>query len=81
MVIGGATEGAMSFLKNDYRENLSLGEAVQLCRKALGKTNDEKALSESNLEIAVLDRTREGRKFQRIRTEEIRRILGAAGSA
>ena len=81
VVIGGATEGAMSYLKNDYQENLSLGEAVQLCRKALGKTNDEKALSESNLEIAVLDRTREVRKFQRIRTEEIRRILGVAGSA
>jgi hypothetical protein len=29
----------------------------------------------------VLDRKREGRKFQRVRKEEIARILGATGSA
>jgi len=51
-----------------------------MCRKALGKTNDEKALNENSLEISVLDRRREGRKYQRIRTEEIRQLLGSAGS-
>jgi len=81
VVIGGATEAAMSFLRENYRENLTLPEAVLLCRRALGKTNDERTLDESNLEIAVLDRKREGRKFQRIRKEEIGRILGASGSA
>jgi proteasome alpha subunit len=81
VVIGGSTEAAMGFLKENYRENLDLPEAVLLCRRALGKTNEERNLDEGNLEIAVLDRKREGRKFQRIRKEEIRRILGAAGSA
>ncbi len=80
VVIGGATEAAMGFLRESYRENVTLAEAVQMCRKALGKTNDEKALNEHSLEIAVLDRRREGRKYQRIRTEEIRQLLGSAGS-
>jgi proteasome alpha subunit len=81
VVIGGSTETAMSFLRESYRENLTLPEAVQLCRKALGKTNDERALDENSLEIAVLDRKREGRKFQRVRKEDVVRILGATGSA
>ncbi len=81
VVIGGTTEAAMSFLRENYRENLTLPEAVLLCRRALGKTNDERTLDENSLEIAVLDRKREGRKFQRIRKEEIHRILGATGSA
>lgn len=81
VVIGGSTEAAMSFLRENYRENLSLGEAILLCRKALGKTNDERTLDENSLEIAVLDRKREVRKFQRVRKEEIRRILEATGSA
>ncbi len=59
---------------------MTQAEAVQMCRKALGKTNDEKALNENSLEVSVLDRRREGRKYQRIRTEEIRQLLGSAGS-
>jgi proteasome alpha subunit len=81
VVIGGATEAAVNFLRENYRDNLTLDEAVLLCRKALWKTNDERTLDENSLEIAVLDRKREGRKFQRVRKEEIRRILGATGSA
>jgi proteasome alpha subunit len=80
VIIGGATEAAMGYLRENYRENMTQAEAVQMCRKALGKTNDEKALNENSLEISVLDRRREGRKYQRIRTEEIRQLLGSAGS-
>jgi proteasome alpha subunit len=81
VVIGGAKEEAMSLLETSYRDNMSLGETIALCRKALAKTNGDKPLDETSLEVAILNKKREGRKFQRIGAEEIRQLLDAAGSA
>ena len=55
----------------------SLEDAVQLGVRALSMTQN-KTLSERDLEVAVLDRTKERRKFRRIPPEALSQLLGAA---
>jgi len=75
--MGGQAEEIRRFLKDNYREGLSLAEAFQLGVRALMVTQN-KTLTERDLEVAVLDRTRERRKFLRIPPEVIRQLLGGA---
>ncbi|PIE32752.1 proteasome subunit alpha [candidate division KSB3 bacterium] len=70
-VIGGHADVVNTFLREQYQENLSLNGALVLCRKALEKTTDDKCIREDHLEIAVLDRGLEGRRFRRVPPSEI----------
>ena len=75
-VIGGGFEDVEAVLRSDYREGLSLGEALELGRRALDAGGDRGAnLSESALEVCVLERSRLGRKFRRVSAEEVKGIL------
>jgi proteasome alpha subunit len=77
--IGGDPDSLMGVLKEGWKENLSLPEAVALGCKALSSAGDgvEIAdLDENALEIAVLDRSRIGRKFRRFESAEIKELLG-----
>ena len=65
------------FLKDHYREGLGLDEALQLGVRALTVTQN-KTLSERDLEVAVLDRTKARRKFRRIPPEALAQLLGTA---
>ena len=55
-------------------EGLDLGEAIQLGVRALMVTQN-KTLTERDLEVAVLDRTKERRKFRRIPAEVLHQLL------
>jgi len=68
--IGGRSEAVTLFLKDRYRERLTLRDALRLCADALENTTSQKVKSQ-NLEVAVLDRNRLGRKFHRLMQEEI----------
>ncbi len=72
--MGGQADEIRRFLKDNYRENLSLAEALQLGVRALMVTQN-KTLTERDLEVAVLDRTRERRKFHRIPSDVIKQLL------
>jgi proteasome alpha subunit len=72
--MGGQADEIRRFLKDNYREGLSLEEALQLGVRALMVTQN-KALTERDLEVAVLDRTKERRKFRRIPPEALRQLL------
>lgn len=72
--MGGQADEIRRFLKNNYKENMSLGEAIHLGTKALVALED-RPLDENNLEVAILDRRRERRKFRRISPEELKEIL------
>lgn len=74
-VIGGHADVVNEFLRDHYKENCSLNAALALCRSALEKTTDQKSISEDNLEVAILDRNIEGRKFRRIYLPETRERL------
>jgi len=73
--MGGQAEEIRRFLKDHYRDGMDLAEALQLGVRALTVTQN-KTLTERDLEVAVLDRNRERRKFRRIPDDELRTYLG-----
>ena len=77
--IGGDDETLIGLLKDGWRPQMSIKDAISLGRKTLTEANGGEnggALDENALEIAVLDREREGRKFRRLRSPEIASIIG-----
>ena len=85
-VMGGAVDTVAGFLKERYQEGLDLDAVLHLAVAALGHSTNEKGESgdrvipDTDLEVAVLDRTRtQPRKFRRLRPEDLRRLLGERG--
>ena len=74
--MGGQAEELRRFLKDHYREGMTLAEALQLAVRALNATQN-KTLTERDLEVAVLDRTKSRRKFRRIPAEALAQLLVA----
>lgn len=76
-VIGGRAEAVQTFLKERMSGALpSLKAAATLCISALDQTASQK-LQPEGLEVAVLDRTRPGRKFRRLGVAELRQLLSS----
>jgi proteasome alpha subunit len=76
-VIGGAADDLNNMLRSDYRAGLSLGDALQLGRRALQRAAEgQPVVTPENLEACVLDRNRVGRKFHRLPTDTVREHLG-----
>ena len=73
--MGGQADEIRRYLKDNYQENLDLTASIQLGVRALMVTQN-KTLTERDLEVAVLDRTRERRKFRRIPAEALHQLLG-----
>ncbi len=74
--MGGQADELRRFLKDHYKEGLSLGEAVQLAVRALTVTQN-KSLTERDLEVAALDRSKTRRKFRRLPAEALGQLLGS----
>ena len=75
--IGGDDETLIGILSDGWRADMVLKEAVALGKKALQNANGEESrLDERSLEVALLDRTRSGRKFRRLRPPDIAGIIG-----
>ncbi|MET0488078.1 MAG: proteasome subunit alpha, partial [Candidatus Rokuibacteriota bacterium] len=75
--MGGQAEEIRRFLKDHYQSAMSLDDALQLGVRALSVTQN-KTLTERDLEVAVLDRTKERRKFRRLPPEALSQLLGGA---
>ena len=75
--MGGQADKIRRFLKDHYQTAMNLGDALQLGVRALSVTQN-KTLTERDLEVAVLDRTKERRKFRRLPPEALSQLLGAA---
>ncbi|MBL8038343.1 MAG: proteasome subunit alpha [Nitrospira sp.] len=76
-VIGGRAEAVQGFLKEKNSSHTpTLEEALRLCVTALDQTTNQK-LQPEGLEVAVLDRSRTGRKFRRLSISDIRQALSA----
>jgi len=73
--IGGHADEIEEALEKKYEDKLPLEKAIKISVGVLSNIN-ESELNASILEIAALDRTRERRKFRRLRFEEIAEILG-----
>ncbi|MBI1893553.1 MAG: proteasome subunit alpha [Candidatus Rokubacteria bacterium] len=72
--MGGQAEEIRQVLTENFQEGMTLAQALQLGVRALTVTQN-KALNPSDLEVAVLDQTRERRKFRRIGAEELKQLL------
>jgi proteasome alpha subunit len=75
-VLGGHAEAITEALKEQYQPDLSLGDALRLGAKVLGLTGDP--LPAEQLEVALLDRSRERRCFRRIRGDELADLLSTS---
>lgn len=77
MAMGGQAEAISNVLRAEHSDQNSLAEALKLAIKALSSVGGEggaaRTIATDQLEIAVLDRARQGRTF--------RRIIGAALAA
>jgi proteasome alpha subunit len=82
-VMGGSADPATAYLREHYHAGAALDDAIRLGVQALGRGEGEsRTIPAGNLEVAVLDRTRsQDRKFRRVTTREVARILGDGGPA
>src|SRR5271170_1449331 len=83
VVMGGTTDPITTALKDSYRENATLAEAVGIAVKALeaGTSGngsgpaEPNTLSVSTLEVAILDQSRPRRAFRRITGSALETLL------
>jgi proteasome alpha subunit len=86
LVMGGQTDPISTVLKNDYRADLDLADAVRLAVRALSAgagnntANGEGGPGVGKLEVAVLERSRPKRAFRRLEGAALTALL-PAGSA
>jgi proteasome alpha subunit len=73
--MGGQSDEIRRFLKDHYKEGLSLADAVQLGVQALNVTQN-KTLTPKDLEVGVLDRTKPRRRFRRLTGDTLAQLLG-----
>jgi len=74
--MGGQSDEIRRYLKDNYQEGLDFAAAVKLGVRSLMVTQN-KTLTERDLEVAVLDRAKERRKFRRIPPEVRHQFLAA----
>lgn len=69
IVLGGDSEAITARFEAGFAMGMSARDAIELCRGALA--GEERTLVNSDLEVAMLDRTRGRRTFVRIEAEDI----------
>lgn len=77
VAMGGSADPIQSGLLEGWREGMSLGDAIGLAVGLMGQHGDEKQriLTEDQLEVAVLDRARPRRTFQRLTNGRLAELL------
>lgn len=80
VAMGGSADSISQQLSNQWKENMTLAKAVQLAVTELGKAGnpgngEPRTLGASELEVAVLDRTRPRRRFQRLTGDRLNKLL------
>jgi 20S proteasome subunit alpha 3 len=73
--IGNNSNAAISMLKQDYKDGITLEEAKALVVKILSKTLDTAKLSPEKLEIATLTRVNEKTKMTNLKQTEIQALI------
>src|SRR5246127_2275925 len=88
VVMGGTTDPIAAALKESYKENSSLPDAVKLAVKALragasgngSGSGETHSLGVTTLEVAILDQTRPRRAFRRITGSALESLLPESDS-
>jgi proteasome alpha subunit len=82
VAMGGSAERITDRLDDRYQPGLSLGEALALAVDALGSDTEAaepRTFTATQLEVAVLDRTRDRRLFKRITGQRLTDLLPSDG--
>lgn len=79
VAMGGSADPLTSALSSQWREGMTLAEAVSLAVRLLGEHSEDHArtLGPAQLEVAILDRSRPRRTFQRLTNGRLTELLGA----
>ncbi|MFB9888170.1 proteasome subunit alpha [Planobispora takensis] len=77
--MGGQAEAVLTRLKERYRDGMGLAEALETALTALTEPGGERP-PVGQLEVAVLDRNRPHRKFQRLNGPRLERLLDEAAA-
>ncbi|GFP81299.1 putative proteasome subunit alpha type-4-b [Phtheirospermum japonicum] len=77
--IGANNQAAQSILKQDYKDDISREEAVQLAIKVLSKTMDSTSLNSEKLELAEIFLASGKVKFQICPPSELNKLLVKSG--
>lgn len=77
LVMGGQSERLTSLLHDEWSQGLEISAALGLAARVLaeGSAEEREALTSDDLEVAVLDRSRAGRKFKRINPAALGELL------
>lgn len=82
VVMGGSADAISTTLESTYEEGLELGPAITLAVEALsgedteGENGSRRQITPTQLEVAVLDRTRtQARKFRRLAADRLSEFL------
>ncbi|WP_018830129.1 proteasome subunit alpha [Salinispora tropica] len=85
MAMGGQAEAIAGALKSNHRSDMSLGDAVKVAVRALGSVGGEggaaRTIAADQLEVAILDRHRDGRTFRRVTGAALTALLDDGGAA
>jgi proteasome alpha subunit len=80
--MGGQAEAIANTLKQGYHDDISLGDALALAVRALGSVGGEggaaRQINGKQLEVAVLDRNKQGRVFRRVTGAALDALLASA---
>ena len=76
VAMGGQSEALTEAMRRTFKPGASLGDALRVGVNALGQV-DKREVPARNLEVAVLDRSRERRKFRRLTERELAELLGS----
>ncbi|GAA1451519.1 proteasome subunit alpha [Nocardiopsis tropica] len=84
VAVGGSSEHVSTQLKDRFAAEAPLSAALNAATRALARENgEERELEASNLEVAILERSRQHRKFRRIQGRRLTTLIeeGKAGGA
>jgi len=75
VAMGGSSEDLAAYLSTHYEADLQVPAGVKLGLGALQEIENRDILAVGRLEVAVLDRTRDRRKFRRLPEKEVSALL------
>jgi len=78
VAMGGSADNVDRLISQTWHSGLSLSEALNIAVTALSVDNDESGnYSSDMLEVGILDRNREVRKFRRLASSEVTELLAS----
>jgi proteasome alpha subunit len=81
VAMGGSSEQVASVLRDKHRQAMPIADALSAAVAALAAQDSEpRTLTPTQLEVAVLDRTRPNRLFKRIVGDQLESLIGTAGA-